>query len=413
MIISVYIMSIALEVPTTTASSGSTTYYVSTLGSDANDGLSWENAFATIQHAVDVASPGDTIIVGDGTYVESVLVGKWGMTIRSENGALKTVTQPPGQYESAFKVIENNVTISGFAVKNTIEFHPEDPRISYIRVPVAGILLSQVNNCNVSSNIAENNWNGIYLSYSGNNTLRNNIVENNRNGILLERSDNIALDNNTVENNQVGIHLSHSNNNTLKNNTAQNNQVGIHLSHSNNNTLKNNTAQNNGVGVRLDGSNNNTLKNNNISNNGGGIEFVAYISITPIPSHWCENNVTEYNNILNNDNGIYLSGTPANNFAHFNNITGNSEYGVFNESNSIFYAENNWWGDPSGPGGAGPGTGDAVSVNVIYEPWLDAPVEQPRPQPQPSDNTLLIAAGAVIAVAIIALLAALYKRVRK
>jgi hypothetical protein len=29
----------------------------------------------------------------------------------------------------------------------------------------------------------------------------------------------------------------------------------------------------------------------------------------------------------------------------------------------------NWWGSSSGPGGAGPGTGDVVSANVDYDPW--------------------------------------------
>ena len=36
----------------------------------------------------------------------------------------------------------------------------------------------------------------------------------------------------------------------------------------------------------------------------------------------------------------------------------------------IFVATCNWWGDNSGPSGVGPGTGDAVSANVDYNPWL-------------------------------------------
>jgi len=32
-------------------------------------------------------------------------------------------------------------------------------------------------------------------------------------------------------------------------------------------------------------------------------------------------------------------------------------------------AENNWWGDPSGPGGSGPGSGDEVSDYVNYQNW--------------------------------------------
>ena len=33
-------------------------------------------------------------------------------------------------------------------------------------------------------------------------------------------------------------------------------------------------------------------------------------------------------------------------------------------------ATNNWWGHSSGPDGVGPGTGDSVSTNVDYAPWL-------------------------------------------
>ena len=51
-------------------------------------------------------------------------------------------------------------------------------------------------------------------------------------------------------------------------------------------------------------------------------------------------------------------------------ITGNSDIAVANDSGVTFDATNNWWGDPSGPSGVGPGTGDSVGPNVDYDPWL-------------------------------------------
>lgn len=54
------------------------TYYVSTSGSDSNNGLSSENPFATIQKAIDVAAALDTVIynveivIGAGTYTEDI-----------------------------------------------------------------------------------------------------------------------------------------------------------------------------------------------------------------------------------------------------------------------------------------------------------------------------------------------------
>ncbi|MFC1572733.1 FlgD immunoglobulin-like domain containing protein [Candidatus Eisenbacteria bacterium] len=54
-----------------------------------------------------------------------------------------------------------------------------------------------------------------------------------------------------------------------------------------------------------------------------------------------------------------------------NEITGhNSGFGVINYVLLVFVdARYNWWGDPTGPGGVGPGNGDAVSEGVQYYPW--------------------------------------------
>jgi len=43
-----------------------------------------------------------------------------------------------------------------------------------------------------------------------------------------------------------------------------------------------------------------------------------------------------------------------------------------NSGTGVLDATYNWWGDASGPGGVGPGTGDNVSVNVDFAPWYDA-----------------------------------------
>ena len=53
-----------------------------------------------------------------------------------------------------------------------------------------------------------------------------------------------------------------------------------------------------------------------------------------------------------------------------NYIFGNAGDGMENQITTTVNAENNWWGDASGPGPVGPGTGDTVSANVDYDPWL-------------------------------------------
>jgi hypothetical protein len=54
-------------------------------------------------------------------------------------------------------------------------------------------------------------------------------------------------------------------------------------------------------------------------------------------------------------------------------IVGNGEVAVFNEFSSSQDATGNWWGDPSGPSGAGPGSGDSVGENFDFTGWLSAP----------------------------------------
>lgn len=56
---------------------------------------------------------------------------------------------------------------------------------------------------------------------------------------------------------------------------------------------------------------------------------------------------------------------------NYNNVINHEKYGAANDAYGDMNAPLNWWGDASGPGGQGPGTGDNVSVDVIFYPWLD------------------------------------------
>jgi hypothetical protein len=59
-----------------------------------------------------------------------------------------------------------------------------------------------------------------------------------------------------------------------------------------------------------------------------------------------------------------------------NDLSGNDEWGIYDAYDTVTsgpVAAYNWWGNASGPGGVGPGTGDNVTGNVTYSPWLNAP----------------------------------------
>jgi plastocyanin len=78
--------------------------------------------------------------------------------------------------------------------------------------------------------------------------------------------------------------------------------------------------------------------------------------------------------IRNNTTGINLSGGISATVNHCN-IYGNSGLGINNLTPSIVDATDNWWGSDTGP--APSGTGNGVSTNVNYTPWLTAPESLP------------------------------------
>jgi hypothetical protein len=53
----------------------------------------------------------------------------------------------------------------------------------------------------------------------------------------------------------------------------------------------------------------------------------------------------------------------------FCSIFNNDAYGAFS-TGFLVDCKWNWWDDSSGPGGAGPGTGDEVCLHIPYDPWL-------------------------------------------
>jgi len=141
-----------------------------------------------------------------------------------------------------------------------------------------------------------------------------------------------------------------------------------------------------GAGIYLQSSNNNNISSNTISNitggtggdgegyggdgGDGGIGAGIYLQSSN------NNNYISYCNISNNDYGISLYYSSSNNEIHYNNIYNNKDYGIRNyntQSQYVVNASYNWWGSSDGPSGVGPGSGDDVSQNVIYEPWLTEP----------------------------------------
>ncbi len=144
------------------------TYFVSTTGKDTNPGTA-ALPFATIQHAADLAAPGDTVDVRAGNYTGFVMgwntpksglpgkpitfVGEPNATIAWRN--LKTADGIDLEGSSY-------ITITGFKV---------------YAMPRAGIRAVQDTNVVLTNNVCDHNGNwGIYTSFSNNLTIQNNTV---------------------------------------------------------------------------------------------------------------------------------------------------------------------------------------------------------------------------------------------
>jgi len=336
------------------------------------------NPDESIQGAIDNATAGDTIIVREDTYNESINVYKR-LTIQSETGADSTIVHAANSH--IFNITADYVNITGFTIEEASK--------------KCGILISGATNCNSSNNIVSGNYQGIFLSNASQNTICYNSVLANKNcgiiladgstynqiimnnasnslkesGIYLSKSYNNEIRNNIANsNNDKGIELLSSNENIIANNTAKNNEEnGIYLKDSNNNSITDNDASNNVNyhGIGLSASNNNEIRNNiAISNHQEGIGLLTS-NDNIIANNTAKNNENKGIHLKNsNNNEIYL-----NNFVdNANNVYSNESTNVWTSQSEITYTYNgstytdnmgNYWGDYTGTDGNGEGLDDS------------------------------------------------------
>jgi serralysin len=256
-------------------------YYVSPTGNNSSSGLSLSEAFASIDHAADMANPGDIIRVADGSYDEEVSINRSGtadhwITFKAIN---KHGAKVYNNHSNTFTVRGNYIVIDGFELVASstygsgiapMEGHHHISAINNYGHDCgeAGFGSNDSDYLVVENNIfARNGWrmphcgSGISL-YGGfrfdskpgfHNIVRNNICYGNDNGTQTAQTDGNGIIIDDFQATQsyhnfsfVKLNAYNGINTLVEGNLCYNNGgAGIQIFRSNNVTVRNNTCYNN------------------------------------------------------------------------------------------------------------------------------------------------------------------------
>jgi len=212
---------------------------------------------------------------------------------------------------------------------------------------------------------------GVYMNISsGNYFFKNQIVNNAFDGILLYENchsndiiQNQILSNGSMIGIEAGINIINSNYNIMRGNKVWYNCAGIIERTSHDNAFINNSVHFNfciGTGIHIYGSN--SLFAGNSVQGDAGPAFHCELGAAP---------VIRQNYITGNAGGGVLSESGSNPTITKNNFSDNPAFGVSNaDPNVTMTANDNWWGDP-----AGPGANQTVQGNVTVQQWAAKPFD--------------------------------------
>lgn len=247
-----------------------------------------QEAFTSIQQAIDEAQNGSTIMVPSGFYREHVVVNK---TVSLIGAGFSTTTIDGYNNGTVVKIVANDVIISGFTIKNS----------SCTDWKACGVHVYYANSCEIRDCYFSANCHNVHLQYSYNSRVLNN----------------------TINTHCYGIRFTSSVNCTAIGNYASNCYGGIILNTTTNCIVTGNTVSENGYGIRLDSPCvGNRIFENFVSNNA----FAGVIDVMNGNSTFLDN-IIFHNNFFNNNDPfviqtvsgiIWDNGFEGNFWSHYN-----------------------------------------------------------------------------------------------
>jgi parallel beta-helix repeat protein len=281
--------------------SSGATFYVGTQGSDSNPGnslLPW----ATLQHAVDTISPGDTILVNSGTYAGCRIGIPGGpsspKTLEAAPGAAVLIDKPgPENKHNSIIEVENfsltmtDWVISGFEVGNS---------------PNYGIDVRVTDRITVQNNHVHNSkLTGIFTAFSNYVVIQNNETDHNSEHGIYQSNSSVyptIRGNNSHDNASAGIHM--NGDDTIAPPTGKKTGLVQYATVESNIIWNNGTAG--GSGINCDGVDDSLIANNVLYNNhASGISLYAIDG-----THGSSNNKVYNNTIVMAPNARFVINIP-------------------------------------------------------------------------------------------------------
>jgi hypothetical protein len=191
----------------------------------------------------------------------------------------------------------------------------------------------------------------------------------------------------TIRNGATGIELPQFCSSSVSDNLITGNVTGISVYMGSATITDNIVTENRSAGIAGSDFFSGTIARNEISRNDGRGVYLTFSSRSGPSARPEPLTIDSCTISYNAPGGIEcFMMTPAEVAVHHSDVCGNAHFGIYTRGDSV-YAQNNWWGDSTGPfhPDSNPGgRGDSVSNGVVFRPWLLGPVgleEEAAPRP--------------------------------
>ncbi|AMM52590.1 nitrous oxide reductase [Rufibacter sp. DG15C] len=310
----------------------------------------------SVKQAVNLAKPGDRIVVNGGIYKEAGIVIAKSIQLIGQNNPVID-----GNFKGQIiTILADGVVVQGFTLKNVATSYTRDD---------AAIRVIERSNTKILQNTIVNTYFGIYLQNADHSEIRGNVVVGKDvtglnesslgNAIHLWQSNNAVITGNKVRGHRDGIYLEFVKNSRVKDNLSQHNlRYGLHFMFSDGNVYTHNTFKRNGAGVAVMYTSNIVMERNTFEGNWGPASYGLLLKDI-------RDSKIHHNTFRENTTGIYMEGSNrldvrSNTFDRngwalrllnscmddvfqYNNFTGNSFDVGTNGNSALNRFENNYW----------------------------------------------------------------------